>query len=1358
MTTPGADIMSSPDPLIESVGTHVIVPSSAARRTTKSRRSSKARSRSASPRKQTFELQVGDDQAPQKLFVTVESGDGRVGVGESGARRRLFQSSSPISTMRRRERATTTTVPLKETIEEELETPRKRGRPRKSNGTPLPGAGAKRRAGTPIKRTPRRPRTSKTVETGGASRESSVQPTPRSGRRGRPPKNFSVEPSSELGTESVRNASSTKRGRPRRKALVPAELIEMAEEAAEASMFLDEAEEVIMVRTSPETGIDESPVDAAPQVDDDAESDIWMATLDDEPTPKAANRSAQLPHVQSPPIEPQQLPEQEPALEPEDEASEVGDYGYLPPAASDVSSVDEPSSAARPRNNDTIAQGEDFSMIFMDSLPSLQETLRSSMHEISHNDFGEETSLIINNTLESLRQQSAREFEAEAFDAEEPSLPVLQPQAPTEPQLSATRPSITLSPNRNRIGNLSPRWNQSPRRGGLSPLRQQVLKSKAQQIEATPRRIDGGQEHSSARTQRSKISTRRDDGSNLYDDSFSEIPQNVLEAATPGRPAAIMVTEEDDEIEEDVEEEPDHEEDVQETQEQTRPPTASNTSVVSRSDAGRLPTPDNTPPHLEGEVVHPQDKSSQVIHSSPLAVSSVPSQVMPETVQEVEEVIEEEELEEVEVVRVESYDDAASLDIPRPQQHTLLADERIPQIEVTPINQMTSPLQEPQSVAPDATHEKTLRPALSPIVRAGRALQSVTSDPPSPEPREHQLRSPFRSSASKEAGLAGRAMSASPRRPLVYQEVTQIPPVNEVYGDPFGTETRHTGQASFMQALGRSSIGPPKNHISSRESTASSMRITPPSEDEMSWVANEGPISANLRGDIPLKEVAQLAAAGAVSEAVSQGHLADDEDEDDERNEVIDDETDIWEFEAKRTTPRSTRQQSFGKKVPVPAYRRSAIPSPWMRQKSPERPGHGVTRQSPGKEQQRFEAPRLQASTAQVSAPEPMDVEEYSLLAQREIAQQNRVPESANKASRFDLSAFFSSPAAIPGKLAEKFLPGRTSVFGARTNEPQVPREATTLPTSSMFPQVAQKEFQPGNTRSGLFPAERGSEMDETIELGSTNETPERSRMPSVAQKKDFTPRPRQQDNQSFFQASNRSGAPTPPRMQLSHADIERWQQETSNASEDSPDFRRPILRPLPPRNASPTKSSLRSPMKPHTPGRVVEFTSSVLSPVEQAKARQQRRLSNSSTSQIGSFQRPAPPPQTANKENLNTSDISMSEPSPMAKPPQVQPLSQTAWTRQHWLLLDELLQLRREGAYELNYERRADRYLGKTVKSQGEAMRLERWHLDCVDAFKAEVGGWDEGVLAKRLFALILGEERRRRGMVDRRQRVMFH
>ena len=130
--TPSADIMSSPDPLNDQTlpgGDFFAPPSSAAtRRVTRSQRSQRFLALSSSPRKQMFELQVGDRRSPQRLLVTVETEDGAdasavVAPGSSsaiGPRRKLFQSPTPRSATRRRKTpaVTTTTVPLRDTTEE----------------------------------------------------------------------------------------------------------------------------------------------------------------------------------------------------------------------------------------------------------------------------------------------------------------------------------------------------------------------------------------------------------------------------------------------------------------------------------------------------------------------------------------------------------------------------------------------------------------------------------------------------------------------------------------------------------------------------------------------------------------------------------------------------------------------------------------------------------------------------------------------------------------------------------------------------------------------------------------------------------------------------------------------------------------------------------------------------------------------------------------------------------------------------------------------------------------------------------------------------------------------------------------
>lgn len=60
---------------------------------------------------------------------------------------------------------------------------------------------------------------------------------------------------------------------------------------------------------------------------------------------------------------------------------------------------------------------------------------------------------------------------------------------------------------------------------------------------------------------------------------------------------------------------------------------------------------------------------------------------------------------------------------------------------------------------------------------------------------------------------------------------------------------------------------------------------------------------------------------------------------------------------------------------------------------------------------------------------------------------------------------------------------------------------------------------------------------------------------------------------------------------------------------------------------------------------------------------------------------------------------------------------------------------------------------LGKYVKAEDEKMKLEQWHLEVVDQFRGEVPGWEEPVVAKRVFALLVGERRRADGTIPKRE-----
>ncbi|RSL98461.1 hypothetical protein CEP52_010294 [Fusarium oligoseptatum] len=88
IATPSADIMSSPDPLNDTIDTSVVLPSSTRRVPRSSQRSSRFSTLGTSPRKQMFELEVGDDRAPQKLLVTVETEEPSATAGPGSARRK----------------------------------------------------------------------------------------------------------------------------------------------------------------------------------------------------------------------------------------------------------------------------------------------------------------------------------------------------------------------------------------------------------------------------------------------------------------------------------------------------------------------------------------------------------------------------------------------------------------------------------------------------------------------------------------------------------------------------------------------------------------------------------------------------------------------------------------------------------------------------------------------------------------------------------------------------------------------------------------------------------------------------------------------------------------------------------------------------------------------------------------------------------------------------------------------------------------------------------------------------------------------------------------------------------------------
>lgn len=812
--TPSADIMSSPDPLSEAADDALLLPPpppSSLRRVVA--RSSLHSPRFGSPRKQTFALRVGDGRSPQRLWVTVEADDA---LGPARATsRRLFQSSPAVAgkaaaAATAAPPTTTTTVPLQGAVDNAAPrppaTPRRRGRPRRGNGTPMPAA-AKRRAATPADaRTPRRRRLADA-----------------------PP-----------GTE----ASSAKRTPPTRRAAAPEDAPGAAARdqppAASDTPTLSE-DEVELVGAS-------GPPEAAPADHDD---DIWMATASGEATPRPAGPPARAPSPPSPwraaaadapPPEPAEAQSSDAGAWPADDAMD------LAPAASDASSVDEAAGTApAQRGDDTIAQEEDFSMIFMDSIPSLQGVGQSSVPPTAQGELGEETSLI-NNTLESLRRRGAASdasseppqpaepppvpagshLAPDELASDEATLPRATPARSTSARSTPARPtspkptSARSTPARSPDRGPSPRWSRTTRQvADSSPLRRRVLRHTARQAEESAA-VGDADEDPLAASPRAEPGRAYDEPSHAYEDSFSEIPQEILTSAVPRRSDAATphdthdaqigdeekegeeekreeeVVEEDRE-EEDREEREGQEEEAEDLVEDHEPPRrddeqaeadggpapalGSSASSTARSEAARLPTPDDTPPQPESQHVGEHGLSSDGGSGTPRKPAS-PAKAP------------------AAAGAPGASAAAPSETAEQPEEAGASTGSR----EATPVQQDRSPLAGPQEAPQEAWPDKAARPALSAIVRAGRALQSITSDPPSPEGREARLGSPFRSSGSRGSWEGSREGAArSPRRAP-----------------------------------------------SSRSSPGSSMRFSPRSDGALSWVAREGPLSPRLRGDAPL--------------------------------------------------------------------------------------------------------------------------------------------------------------------------------------------------------------------------------------------------------------------------------------------------------------------------------------------------------------------------------------------------------------------------------------------------------------------------------------------------------------------------
>lgn len=1474
------DLGSSPDPLIDPVLSPPMMPPSHIKK--KSQASERLFTALAplSPRKQTFELDVGDERSPQRLRVTVEADDD----GTRNTSRRLFQSPTPKrrATPRKAMAATTTTittVPLRGLSDDEgpatgTATPRRRGRPRKS-GTPIPTTTTHKRPGTPARGRKPGVRASLSPEKDILTSDIGFDTTPRPTVKVRKPvKRKASSPAKEDGAPG---SQPRKRGRPR-KQTITADEIDAHLERVNTGELIAQAQG----GGSPAPAqIDVHPA-ISPSVDD-RDDDIWLATMSDE-LPSRDQRAESEP----------QLPRQEPAYQ-------QHDYDW-PDMGGGADSYSEAGSLASELHDgdDTIMAGEEFTMISIGSLPSMQPN--SSIMAPAHEELGEATSLIIDGALEFLRQSQNRH--AEGVASPQQALTVAKAQTgPAE----APEDSVEQHGEPRLLPPTSPQTRRrSPRRTTAHPLARQLAEKSLQQRDA----------HSPAPPQPPAVVAEPHEAS-AYDDSFSEIPEAVLGAATPRRPRQAQPPG-DEAVDEDI-------------QPSIERPSRVNQSNP-QSETNRLLTPDETPSPLQSE-----NENHDSVSKPPRAAPDVDLPSSPP---------------------IESPPQQSDAYMPL---HIRRNSTETPADQLSSFTSSNGGVRDTQSVhlpVPDPQP----RPTLSPIVRAGRALQHITSDPPSPPGRDSVLGSPFRGSVPKSsqspAPFIGRVtqplsqprgdvLAQSPQRswlaPLsqmrdfIVRSAQSLSPARvSVSGadptdDPFGPDP---GESSGTM---RSTLfSGPKRHNYDQKATASVASSTGAGgghggkdEDEMSWQAEGSPAGASDRSAdmgnlgsreqtgaargwstneewlhrqseslmVPLATRTQTNLSKYLEDYEEQEEASYEEQQQDlvgegEQNvqaheeEQEEEDEDIWAFEAQRPTPYASRNVRPRQQEPVlEPPRRGKIPSPWRQNSRGLVYSDELEQQSDQNDvANEDEEPRIGSRIQKEQVPvrfgrdEPRnEEEEFSMLSHN---RQRQAPAASNlpATKKPDLSAFFSSPAMLPD-MDQGVGAGLPKTFGTRQPQQTNPFESrprampaqrpqpsnnglfaqyldqqTQAPTSSvplrrleigkggqrkvdLFSPARKSVEQSSPERAatpilissspqssvearpahipqdiGFAPRQQQSEghgrVSATVPRPVTPESPEEEAQPAhIPQKMNFTPR-RRDSNSTLFQARpaaltdslfNNSQvsnffASSRPQSQRPGG-RSREEEESSSAP--------PPLKPVPDRAVSPGKSCIRSPLKPKTPGRVVEFTSSTLSPLAQAQARAERRASMSpekdtSTATTTNNNRPQPvrsnlaTEQQEQEEDHNTEPPSSPSLSPQlpplprfsttipttvtttttrsnSRPPTKATTRTNRWTKSHWLRLDALLQARKLGALAFQLQHPSTpsvghdcrHLLGKHVTAQGETMTLERWHLDVVEAFLSQEHASGEGdvgggaaQIAKRVFALLVGEERRRLGLVPGRNR----
>lgn len=1417
-------MLSSPDPLNDSPPFQS--PQKTRRRA--SRASVSLPSQGSSPKKQTFDLDVGNRISPQKIRVTVEAGDDS-DIENTYSHYIQSRDNSPSKSRsrapknRRRERTTTTTVPVKGLSDSEdqiqhVATPKRgRGRPRKSIGTPVP-AKKRGRATTPV----RKPNTRRKSigesevdesEDGDFQIGKGVEIGRGKGSRSRSTKTAtrkSTPASKQPVSNHVISSTTGKKGRGRRKSILAEDVAILEDIINEDDVQIDGPGEPAEMSGAlqPIDSNEQYPSSAYSTIRstatiEDAHPDIVLARFNPgDETPRgpgwSSPRIVEVP-VPSSPLQ-QNTSRRSLSTRYSDDREDSVAMVSVPPSDRNRSEEqlyeDEDEDEARDgvgemREFDTILESEEFSMISVDSVPSLREHLSSSPRDQEC----EPAQPLRNKNLLSVQEaeydDSFSEIPEEVLEAATPGR-----KAPNPQLLSVQNSRMDDS-----FSSIPPEILEA-----ATPARKtQVSKFMSSNISKleNPSSLKANnvrERTSPIRPSRDSLPAQNPQNEDFYEDSFSAIPAEVLEAATPAPKATAKPSSS-----------------VQTGSKSTglKPSVSKlNLSHSQTSSNPRPLTPDETPSP-------PVDQSHQDTSRSIVKSSSHSSRY---TVRETTE---------IESSMVQSQIPSSPPSI-APRRYTYTAHLRKirqlhPDSIETPSIVFSSPTLPPriQQQLPNQglISEQSLRPALSPIARAGRVLQDIAV-PSSPRERSQSLGSPFKSPISdrNSSSLARETQASSSRNDRA------IGP-----DDPFRNNSNATNQHSpspderqeyILELPSQRQRGLSDSRLSTIRSGAGCVR----SDSAMSWQAEEeiplsgsalstdnnvnsavgarAPLSA-ASGNSKTRDQEDAAERAAVSRRIESASAGDvivigsDEERQYSGGADEDEDLDLLLETMNSSSPVvSPYQRPESPKEVVEKPRRSKIPSPWR--KNSKRLVYSDELSSPnlatglglGKTLVNNTASNPVTARRAFTSHQQSDDTGDADLSGWQIPEKSNFQRRPKESGGLDLSALLgNSPA--------KKLPVLSA--SSRNNSSQLERNSV----RSQSREVSRESSI--ESRLGISREQRSQGSDAQRKgYGSTSRTESRGEesfapipqkqgftpkphdklsqeksFSPISQKQRFTPMPRNELNEqkSFAPIPQKQGFTPRPRSEIASSPVKQPAPRLFSQAPKDPISSQPGLssstQPL--ASSSPSKHSLQSQAQPTTepfsPNYLNDTTSSLTSNADKENQTTINRTlkwtktihlstSESHTPTLISptkscLRSPLKTPSAPSSHNLSPSKavtFASSSPSP-ASP---SPLSTTTWSNAHWLLLDTILQSWKPEhgkgkTGRRNSTRVVSRLLGREIKDEnGERLVLEQWHLEATDEFRERVGGWEEKGVAMRVFALLIGEEKRRVRVVKGKGRVV--